>query len=117
MTTCTDVQSNLPLREATFFIVLSLTKEPKHGYAIMKEVQVLSEGRVLLSTGTLYGAIKRLLNQGWIRRVNESGAAPSNRERKEYALTDLGRRILKAEVERLNSLVTTAQLRAVREQA
>ncbi|MCK4315371.1 MAG: helix-turn-helix transcriptional regulator [Anaerolineae bacterium] len=117
MTTCTDVQANLPLREATFFIVLSLTQEPKHGYAIMKEVQVLSEGRVLLSTGTLYGAIKRLLNQGWIRRVNESGTTPSNRERKEYALTDLGRRILKAEVERLNSLVTTAQLRAVREQA
>lgn len=117
MTTCTDVQSNLPLREATFFIMLSLTQEPKHGYAMMKEVQVLSEGRVLLSTGTLYGAIKRLLNQGWIRRVNESSATPSNRERKEYALTDLGRRILKAEVERLNSLVTTAQLRAVREQA
>ena len=117
MTTCTDVQANLPLREATFFIILSLTQEPKHGYAMMKEVQVLSEGRVLLSTGTLYGAIKRLLNQGWIRRVNESGAIPSKRERKEYALTDLGRRILKAEVERLNSLVTTAQLRAVREQA
>jgi DNA-binding PadR family transcriptional regulator len=116
MTTCTDIQSNLPLREATFLIMLSLTQEPKHGYAIMKEVQVLSKGRVLLSTGTLYGAIKRLLNQGWIRRVNESGATPSNRERKEYALTDLGRRILKAEVERLNSLVTTAQLRAVREQ-
>ncbi len=117
MATCTDIQSNLPLREATFLIMLSLTQEPKHGYAIMKEVQVLSKGRVLLSTGTLYGAIKRLLNQGLIQRVNESGATPSNRERKEYALTDLGRRILKAEVERLNSLVTTAQLRAVREQA
>jgi len=116
MATCTDVQANLPLREATFFIMLSLAQEPKHGYAIMKEVQVLSEGRIVLSTGTLYGAIKRLLDQSWIRRVNESGATPSNRERKEYALTDLGWRVLKAEVERLNSLVTVARLRAAREQ-
>ena len=115
MTTCTDVQANLPLREATFFIMLSLTQEPKHGYAMMKEVQVLSEGRVLLSTGTLYGAIKRLLNQGWIRRVNESGATSSNRGRKEYALTDLGRRILSAEVARLRALVTAAQLRTAGE--
>jgi DNA-binding PadR family transcriptional regulator len=117
MTSLTDVQEYLPLREATFFITLSLSQGPKHGYAIMREVETLSEGRVLLSTGTLYGAIKRLLDQGWIRRVNQAGGPVSNRERKEYELTELGRRVLAAEVERLNSLVTVAQLYAIGEQA
>ena len=60
-----------PLTESTYFILLSLSPEPKHGYAIMKEVQELSEGRVVLSTGTLYGALKRLLDEGWIIRLEE----------------------------------------------
>ena len=55
---------NTPLTEATYFIMLSLSREPRHGYAIMKDVQSLSEDRVILSTGTLYGALKRLLKQG-----------------------------------------------------
>ena len=66
-----DVQENLPLTESTFYILLSLAPGPKHGYAIMKDVKMLSESRDLLSTGTLYGAIKRLLDQGWILRVDE----------------------------------------------
>ena len=113
----TDVQANLPLREATFFIMLGLAQEPKHGYAIMKDVQALSEERVSLSTSTLYSGIRRLLDRGWIRRVNEPHATISKRERKEYELTDLGRRVLEAEVERLNSLVILARLRAIGEQA
>ena len=52
-----DMLSHLPLREPTFFILLSLSPGPKHGYAILKEVEALSDGRVRLSTGTLYGAI------------------------------------------------------------
>ena len=59
-----DVQANLPLTETTFFIMLSLASKPKHGYAIMKEVETLSRGNVQLRTGTLYGAIKRLLGGG-----------------------------------------------------
>ncbi|MGB2911349.1 MAG: helix-turn-helix transcriptional regulator [Anaerolineales bacterium] len=66
-----DTLSYLPLREPTFFILLSLSPGPKHGYAILKEVEALSEGRVLLSTGTLFGAIKRLLDRSWIRRVDD----------------------------------------------
>ena len=110
--------SHLPLREPTFFILLSLSPGPKHGYAILKEVESLSEGRLRLSTGTLYGAIKRMLDRGWIRRVGASGAGGSTqRERKEYALTELGRRVLAAEVERLGKLVALAQLQAAGEQA
>jgi DNA-binding PadR family transcriptional regulator len=112
-----DVQSNLPLREATFFILLSMATMPRHGYAIMKDTERLSEGRVKLSTGTLYGAIKRLLDLGWIRRV-ENGTEPDNgRPKKEYELTDLGRRIFKAEVARLESLVTVARESAAGAQA
>jgi len=106
-----DLQSVLPLTEATYFILLSLAPEPKHGYAIMKTVQELSHGRVNFSTGTLYGAIKRLLEQKWIHRVEETISDSNGQLRKAYALTELGRRILQAEVERLNTLVDVAHLR------
>lgn len=98
-----------PLTEATFFILLSLSPAPKHGYAIMKEVKVLSNGRIVFSTGTLYGALRRLLEQGWIKRVNDPQPNPTDRERKAYTLTDKGRRIVNAEIERLRSLVMTAE--------
>lgn len=98
-----------PLTEATFFILLSLAPMPKHGYAIMKEVRKLSDGRIKFSTGTLYGAIRRLLEQGWIKRATDPKPNPTDRERKAYALTDKGRKVLNAEVERLKSLVATAQ--------
>jgi DNA-binding PadR family transcriptional regulator len=105
-----SIHDHLPLTEATFFILLSLAPGACHGYAILKSVEDLSSGRVLLSTGTLYGAIKRLLEDGWIERVE--GAIPDDtaRPRKDYRLTDLGRRILNADVERLEGLVATARL-------
>lgn len=107
-------QMYLPLTEATFFILLSLASERKHGYAIMKEVRILSNNRVVLSTGTLYGALKRLLELGWIKRVSDS--ENGKRARQAYALTDAGRRVLDAEVTRLKTLVATAQQRTVRGQ-
>jgi DNA-binding PadR family transcriptional regulator len=101
-----------PLTEATFFILLSLSSAPKHGYAIMKEVKLLSDGRIVFSTGTLYGALRRLLEQGWIRRVNDPEPNPTDRERKAYALTERGQRVVHAEVERLKSLLTAVRQRA-----
>jgi DNA-binding PadR family transcriptional regulator len=100
-----------PLTEATFFILLSLSPAPKHGYAIMKEVTALSQGRIVFSTGTLYGALRRLLEQGWIKRVKDPEPNSTERERKAYALTDKGRRVVNAEVTRLQSLLRTAQER------
>ena len=107
----------LPLTETTFFILLSLASEPKHGYAIMKDVLTLSEERVVLSTGTLYGALKRLLEQELIEKARDPVMNGDGRERKAYRLTHLGRRILEAEVKRLNDLVAAAHLRAVGEEA
>lgn len=111
-----EVETYLPLSEVTSYILLSLAPGPRHGYAIMKDVQALSKARVLLSTGTLYGAIKRLLEQEWIERVDDPRSNHTARERKVYQLTDLGRKILKAEVHRMNRLVAAAHLRQVGEQ-
>ncbi|NLE44109.1 MAG: PadR family transcriptional regulator [Chloroflexi bacterium] len=102
------IASRLPLREPTFLILLSLAPGPKHGYAILKEVEALSEGRVQLSTGTLYGAVKRLLDDGWIQRVSDPLPNETIRARKAYALTEQGRRALNAEVRRLDKLVSVA---------
>jgi len=120
----TDIQENLPLTETIFFLLLSLASGPRHGYAIFKDVQELSGGRVVLSTGTLYGAIKRLVEQGWIERFEEQlpptgDPVPdeSGRPRKEYRLTGLGRRIFDADYARLQSLVAAVQLRSAGEQA
>lgn len=110
-----DVHDQLPLTETTFYIVISLASGPKHGYAIMKEVETLSEGRVTLSTSTLYGGLKRMLESGWIERVPDPQPDENDRERKAYCLTKLGRGILQAETERLRRLANVAELRAARE--
>lgn len=107
--------NNLPLTEPTFFILLSLAEGPRHGYAIMKGVEELSEGRVTLATGTLYGAIKRLLDTQWIRRVDEKGE--NLRDRQAYNLTVQGKAVLAAEVRRLESLVRLSRTLVSRKEA
>ena len=71
--------SGPPLTESVLLILLSLAGQPRHGYAILKDVEFLSNGRVMLSTGTLYGAIQRLLANGWIERVEEEDAHAGRR--------------------------------------
>lgn len=107
----------LPLTETTYFILLSLSPKPKHGYAIMKDVQALSENRVVLSTGTLYSALKRLLDQGWIVRLEDADPRGNVRDRKVYKLSEHGQRVLKDEVARLNKLLTAAGQRMIEERA
>jgi len=112
MNTDEEMKQFLPLTEATFFILLSLSPGPKHGYAIMKSVNQLSAGRILFSTGTLYGALKRLLDQGWIVRNEEGDVVgdESSRSRKQYELTTLGKSILRLEISRMNDLVQLAMV-------
>lgn len=104
------MEENLPLTEPTFLILLSLAPAAKHGYAIMKEVADLSDGRVQLSTGTLYGALKRLLESGWIERVDEPVDEQNGRDRKSYRLTRHGRSILEAEAARMRRLAQAAAI-------
>ncbi len=113
MTELPNLSEHLPLTEATFFILLSLAPGAQHGYMIMKTVERLSEKRVRLSTGTLYGALSRLLEQGWIERVEDGEAPGSKRPRKAYQLTALGQAVLKRETARLERLVALAQRRQV----
>lgn len=116
MATSQSPHVDLPLTEPTLFILLSLAPGPRHGYAIMKDVQALSESRVVLSTGTLYGALKRLLEQGWISRIDDPAANDTARERKAYTLTEQGRRTLGVELARLQKLVKVARLRMALDQ-
>jgi DNA-binding PadR family transcriptional regulator len=108
-----EVTNGQPMTETTYFILLSLAPGPSHGYAIMKDVQQLSQARVVLSTGTLYGALKRLLELGWIERVDDSGTGENGRERKSYRLTQLGQAALDGEIERLNVLLAAAGQRVM----
>lgn len=105
MTDSTQVEDDLPLTEATFYILLSLVPGPKHGYAIMKDVLQISEQRVVLSTGTLYGALKRLLELTWIARLDAAVDDVTQRHQKVYRLTETGRRVLQAETRRLQTLL------------
>lgn len=103
----------LPLTEPVLLILLSLIEQPRHGYSILKDVERMSDGRVALSTGTLYGALHRLLSDGWVERFKEDEAP---RDRQAYRLTTKGRRNLQAEVDRMQHLTRLACLRIARKE-
>jgi DNA-binding PadR family transcriptional regulator len=94
-----------PLTPALFHVMLSLADGQKHGYAILKEVAERTGGSVALSTGTLYGIIKRLLADGWITQ----SALGTTERRQAYRLTPRGRKIALEEAERLRAIVLSAQ--------
>jgi DNA-binding PadR family transcriptional regulator len=100
-----DPAAVLPLTPALFHVLLSLADGQKHGYAILKEVETRTSGAVTLSTGTLYGIIKRLLADGLIK---ESAAGTTDR-RQAYRLTVFGRQVAEAEAARLEDLVASAR--------
>ena len=91
---------NAALTEAVYYILLSLT-QPLHGYGIMQNVAKLSNGRVQLAAGTLYGAINTLLEKGWIQAL--PGDADSRK--KEYQITPAGLDALRGEIARLTELL------------
>src|SRR5688572_10483125 len=95
----------LPLTPAAFHVLLALADGDKHGYGILKEVAARTRGEVVLSTGTLYGIIKRQLADGLIRQ----SAAGSDDRRTAYRLTAFGRKVALAEAERLRDLVIAAR--------
>src|SRR5882762_1754036 len=101
---------SLPVTEPVLLILLSLIEQPRHGYAILQDVQEMSEGRVTLSTGTLYGALRRLLDDGWIERFEEE--RNSSRGRQAYRLTPGGRRHLQQKVSRLKQLTRVVSVRS-----
>ena len=102
------IMEALPLTEPVLLILLSLAGQPQHGYAILKDVERMSSGRVVLSTGTLYGALRRLLDDDWIERYEEE---ETPRGRQAYRLTPQGRRNLQLEIDRMKHITRLATLR------
>jgi DNA-binding PadR family transcriptional regulator len=94
--------------EPVLLILLSLVDQPRHGYALLKDIEALSNGRVRLSTGTLYGALRRLLEHRWIARFDQPD---TSRDKQAYKLTAEGHKQLRRELERMRQLTRTASLR------
>ena len=109
-----ELENYLPLTPALFHVLLALADGDKHGYAILKDVSFRTGGDVRLSTGTLYGIIKRLLNEGMIQESKQRPAAERDDERRiYYRLTLLGQRVAAAEAERHEKIVALARLKKV----
>jgi DNA-binding PadR family transcriptional regulator len=108
----------LPLKPNWFHVLLSLADQEQHGYGIMQEVLERTSGKVRLWPATLYGTLKRLIEEGLIAESGERPAAElDDARRRYYQLTPLGRQVLAGESERLEDLVRILQAkRDVREQ-
>jgi len=114
MTNASRVARQGPLTPAILHILLALADTERHGYAIMQEVARLTEGRVRLGPGTLYGSIKRMLAAGLLEETEERpDPALDDERRRYYRVTERGRRATAAEVERLSALVHAARLKNV----
>jgi DNA-binding PadR family transcriptional regulator len=114
MTAKRDPDALLPLSPSMFYVLVALADGETHGYAIMKEVEQLTAGGVRLSTGTLYGIIKRLLNDGLIRESSATAAASREDERRRsYELTVFGRDVARAEAARLEQTLAIARKKSL----
>jgi DNA-binding PadR family transcriptional regulator len=108
--TSTTPESQLPLAPATFEILLALVDGERHGYAIMKEVTTRTEGAVRLGPGTLYGALKRLLEAGLVNEGNDRADPELGDDRRRYyRLTNFGLRVARMEARRLDAMVRAAR--------
>ena len=100
--------SNVSLTPQIFYILLSLATKERHGYEIMKQVENDSKGKVKLGPGTLYGAIKRMLEEKLIVELNTTHS-----RRKYYKLTEKGRAIFSSELQRYQEAVELAKQRSL----
>lgn len=104
----------LPLTPAVFNILLALAEGEKHGYAIMLDVEVNTDGQVSMGPGTLYGSLKRMLKAGLVAETDERPDPNlDDQRRRYYTLTGLGDRVLRLEAERLASQVNAARARGI----
>lgn len=105
-----DVEALLPLPLATFHILLALAQEPRHGYAILREVERRTGGELRLGAGTLYRSIQRMLEDGLIAERRERPAPEEDDERRRYyEIAPRGAAAARAEAARLQALVRMAR--------
>ncbi len=100
------------LSEAVFQILLALSDQPRHGLGIAAEVELRTRERVALGAGTLYTALRRLRDDGWIEEI-EAPAGEHDPRRRFYKLAAIGRRVLSEEALRLETLVSDARGKAI----
>ena len=103
-----DSEKSKPISEPVVLILLSLADQPRHGYALLKDISAMSQGRVQLTTGTLYGALRRLLEDTWIEKFEQDD---KSRDKQAYCLTEIGRKRLQTELARMNDLTRAARAR------
>jgi len=107
-----DRAETVPLTPAMFHILLALAAGEMHGYAIMREIAILSDGQMSVGPGTLYGSIKKMLAAGLIQESDQRPDPDLDDERRRYyRVTELGLRVVMAEAERLSRLVREARAR------
>lgn len=105
-----DPAALLPLTPAMFHVLVALADADRHGYAIIKDVSARTNGAVELGTGTLYGIVKRLLAEGLaIESPTRPSASRDDERRIYYRLTPFGRKVVAAEIERLEQMVQAAR--------
>jgi DNA-binding PadR family transcriptional regulator len=105
-----DPAALLPLPPATFYILMALAEEDRHGYAIIQDVADSTDGAVRLSAGTLYRSLQRMLEQGLIEEIGERPAPDEDDERRRYySITSFGTAVARAEAGRLAELVRLAR--------
>lgn len=107
-----DPDSLLPLRANWFHILAVLSESDQHGYAIMQQVNERTQNRVRLWPATLYGAIKKLLDEELIAEIDERPGDDDDARRRYYRITPFGRQVLTAELGRLRELVNFVEARA-----
>jgi DNA-binding PadR family transcriptional regulator len=106
-------QEFLPLRPVEFHVLLALGDGERHGYGILQEALRRSGGAMLLEPGTLYRALRRMLQAGLVAETKAPANASDDERRRYYRLTDLGRRVAAAEAERMAALVLAARARGL----
>lgn len=104
-----------PLPAAAFQILLSLADEDRHGYGIMRQVEEQSAGRIRLGPGTLYSSIQNLLDEEFIEETDppRNDESPNSERRRYYRLTSAGRKLARAEADRLADLLRLARTRKI----
>jgi len=99
------LDNNTPLTEALFYILLAV-RTPNHGYGIIQDISEMTDNRLTLGPGTLYGAINSMLTKGWISLYSED---KESRKKKEYLITNIGKEVFQNEVKRLSELVRNSK--------
>ncbi len=99
---------NEPLTESYYYILLCLYNKPNHGYGIMQDTIILSEGNVKIGSGTMYGATSNMMKKGWIKETESEN--PEDKRKRLYELTPLGKEVLEQEIERLKRLVKGSEV-------